>query len=138
MACAAIDAGECDSAIAAGANLAQSPEQHLGTMKAGVLSGTSTCHTFDASADGYGRADGIAAVYLKKLSKALEDNDPIRGIIRGTAVNANGKTNGITLPSADGQEAVIKKAYKKAGLEREYNATNYVECHVSQLQFPER
>ncbi|KAJ5635342.1 polyketide synthase-nonribosomal peptide synthetase [Penicillium longicatenatum] len=129
MACAAIDAGECDSAIAAGANLVQAPEQHLGTMKAGVLSGTSTCHTFDASADGYGRADGIGAVYLKKLSKALEDNDPIRGIIRGSAVNANGKTNGITLPSSDGQEAVIRKAYAKAGLEDKYNETNYVECH---------
>ncbi|PKX88903.1 type I polyketide synthase [Aspergillus novofumigatus IBT 16806] len=129
MACAAIDAGECDAAIAAGANLVQAPEQHLGTMKAGVLSGTSTCHTFDASADGYGRADGIGAVYLKKLSKALEDNDPIRGIIRGSAVNANGKTNGITLPSSDGQEAVIRKAYAKAGLEYKYNETSYVECH---------
>ncbi|KAJ5589352.1 hypothetical protein N7537_012030 [Penicillium hordei] len=129
MACAAIDAGECDAAIAAGANLVQAPEQHLGTMKAGVLSGSSTCHTFDASADGYGRADGIGAVYLKKLSKALEDNDPIRGIIRGSAVNSNGKTNGITLPSSDGQEAVIRKAYAKAGLEYKYNETNYVECH---------
>lgn len=129
MACAAIDAGECDSAIAAGANLVQAPEQHLGTMKAGVLSPTSTCHTFDVSADGYGRADGIGAVYLKKLSKALEDNDPIRGIIRGSAVNANGRTNGITLPSSDGQEAVIRKAYAKAGLDYRYNETDYVECH---------
>ncbi|RDW91779.1 polyketide synthase-nonribosomal peptide synthetase [Coleophoma crateriformis] len=129
MACAALDAGECDAAIAAGANLIQSPEQHLGTMKAGVLSATSTCHTFDSSADGYGRADGIGAVYLKKLSKALEDNDPIRAIIRGSAVNANGKTNGITLPSADGQEAVIRKAYYKAGLGHVYNETAYVECH---------
>lgn len=129
MACAAIDAGECDAAIAAGANLIQSPEQHLGTMKAGVLSGTSTCHTFDASADGYGRADGIGALYLKKLSKALEDNDPIRGVIRGSAVNANGRTNGITLPSSDGQEAVIRKAYAKAGLEHRFHETNYVECH---------
>lgn len=98
-------------------------------MKAGVLSGTSTCHTFDASADGYGRADGIGALYLKKLSKALEDNDPIRGVIRGSAVNANGRTNGITLPSSDGQEAVIRKAYAKAGLEHRFHETNYVECH---------
>lgn len=129
MACAALDAGECDAALAAGANLIQSPEQHLGTMKAGVLSATSTCHTFDSSADGYGRADGIGAVLLKRLSKALDDNDPIRGIIRGSAVNANGKTNGITLPSAAGQEAVIRKAYKKAGLEHELDGTAYVECH---------
>lgn len=56
-------------------------------MKAGVLSPTGTCHTFDASADGYGRADGVGALYLKKLSKAIADGDPIRSIIRGTAVN---------------------------------------------------
>ncbi|MCJ1311389.1 hypothetical protein MMC25_005060 [Agyrium rufum] len=127
VACAAIDANECDGAIVAGANLIQSPEQHLGTMKAGVLSASSTCHTFDASADGYGRADGIGALYIKKLSKAIRDNDPIRAIIRGTAVNSNGKTPGITLPSATGQEAVIRKAYAKADLD--YNETTYVECH---------
>ena len=88
MAVAALEAGECEGAIVAGANLIQSAEQHLGTMKAGVLSGTSTCHTFDASADGYGRADGIGALYLKKLSDAIRDGDPIRSVIRGTAINA--------------------------------------------------
>ncbi|TVY83962.1 Reducing polyketide synthase DEP5 [Lachnellula suecica] len=129
MACAALDAGECESAIAAGANIMQSPEQHIGTMRAGVLSGTSTCHTFDSSADGYGRADGVGAVYLKKLNAAMRDNDPIRAVIRGSAVNSNGKTNGITLPSADGQEAVIRKAYAKAGLEKLIHETKYVECH---------
>ena len=87
LACAALDAGECESAIVAAANLIQSPEQHMGTMKAGVLSPTGTCHTFDASADGYGRADGVGALYLKNLSKAIADGDPIRSIIRGTAVN---------------------------------------------------
>lgn len=87
LACAALDAGECESAIVAAANLIQSPEQHIGTMKAGVLSPTGTCHTFDSSADGYGRADGVGALYLKKLSKAIADGDPIRSIIRGTAVN---------------------------------------------------
>lgn len=88
VAVAALEAGECEGAIVAGANLIQSAEQHLGTMKAGVLSGTSTCHTFDASADGYGRADGIGALYLKKLSDAIRDGDPIRSVIRGTAINA--------------------------------------------------
>ena len=127
VACAAIDSGECDSAIVAGANLIQSPEQHLGTLKAGVLSRTSTCHTFDSSADGYGRGDGVGALLVKRLSQALKDGDPIRSIVRGTAANSNGKTNGITLPSADGQEAVIRKAYARAGLNPQ--ATQYVECH---------
>ena len=87
QACSALDAGECDAAIVAASNLLQSPEQQLGTMKAGVLSPTGTCHTFDDTADGYGRADGLGALYLKKLSKAIADGDPIRSIIRGTAVN---------------------------------------------------
>ncbi|TLS29970.1 hypothetical protein PpBr36_02598 [Pyricularia pennisetigena] len=126
-ACSALWQGECDAAVVAGANLIQSPEQQLATMKAGVLSGTSTCHTFDASADGYGRADGIGVLLVKRLSDAVRDNDPIRSVIRSTAVNSNGKTNGITLPSADGQEAVIRKAYALAGLG--YDDTDYVECH---------
>ena len=97
-------------------------------MKAGVLSPTGTCHTFDSSADGYGRADGVGAVYLKKLSKAIADGDPIRSIVRGSAVNSDGRTPGISLPTADGQEAVIRKAYAKAGL-TDFKNTMYVECH---------
>ncbi|KAL9091247.1 MAG: hypothetical protein Q9159_001542 [Coniocarpon cinnabarinum] len=127
VACTAIDAGECDTAVVAGANLIQSPEQHLGTLKAGVLSKTSTCHTFDTSADGYGRADGVGVLLVKRLDQALKDGDPIRSIVRGTAVNSNGKTNGITLPSADGQEAVIRKAYARSGLNP--RDTQYCECH---------
>ncbi|CRG92461.1 Nonribosomal peptide synthetase 14 [Talaromyces islandicus] len=127
MACVALEAGECEGAIVAGANLVQTPEQHLATMKAGVLSPTSTCHTFSDTADGYGRADGVGALYVKKLGAALRDGDPIRSIIRASAINANGKTAGITLPSSVGQEAVIRKAYSKAGLSPEETA--YVECH---------
>lgn len=88
MACTALENGECDGAVVAGANLIQSPEQHLGTMKAGVLSPTSTCHTFDSSADGYGRANGIGALYLKRLDDAIRDGDPIRSVIRATATNS--------------------------------------------------
>ncbi|KAI2712011.1 hypothetical protein CBS147332_5647 [Penicillium roqueforti] len=123
----AIKAGECEGAVVAGANLIMGPEQHLGTMKGGVLSPTSTCHTFDASADGYGRAEGVSALYIKRLSAALRDGDPIRAVIRGSAVNANGKTSGITQPSISGQAEVIRKAYRMAGLFVE--DTDYVECH---------
>jgi len=127
VACTALERGECDSAVVAGANLIQSPEQHLGTMKAGVLSGTSTCHTFSTEADGYGRADGIGALYLKRLSDAIRDNDPVRAVVRGTAINSNGRTPGITLPSSEGQESVIRKSYEKANLD--FGNTAYVECH---------
>jgi acyl transferase domain-containing protein len=126
-ACAALEAGECDGAVVAAANLIQSIEQHASITKVGVLSQSSTCHTFDVTADGYGRADGVGALYLKRLSDAIRDGDPIRSVIRGTAVNSNGKTQGITLPSAIGQEAVIRKAYRKAGLD--FGNTAYVECH---------
>ncbi|KAL7624846.1 hypothetical protein AAE478_004060 [Parahypoxylon ruwenzoriense] len=123
----AIKSGECNGAIVAGANLITSPEQHLGTAKSGVLSPTSTCHTFDASADGYGRAEAVSAVYLKSLSSALKDGDKIWSVIRSTAINANGKTPGITQPSSKLQEAVIRKAYDKAGLS--FAETDYIECH---------
>ena len=72
----------------AGANLIQSVEQHMGMMKAGVLSPTSTCHTFSDAADGYGRAEGVGAIYLKRLDDAIRDNNPIRAVIRGTAVGS--------------------------------------------------
>ena len=65
-----------------------SPEQHLGTMKAGVLSPTSTCHTFSDMANGYGRADGVGGLYLKRLRDAVNANDPVRAVIRGTATNS--------------------------------------------------
>ncbi|KAI0862312.1 polyketide synthase [Xylaria cubensis] len=123
----AIQSHDCDSVIVAAANLIISPEQHLGTMKGGVLSPTSTCHTFDVSADGYGRAEAINALYLKRLSKALEDGDHVWAVIRGTAINANGKTPGISQPSSALQEIVIRKAYTGAGLD--FNDTDYVECH---------
>ncbi|CAH0054704.1 unnamed protein product [Clonostachys solani] len=119
--------GDCSAAIVAGANLITSIEQHLGTMKGGVLSPTSTCHTFDASADGYGRGEAVNAVFIKPLSRAIRDGDNIRAIIRGTAINANGRTNGITQPSARFQEAVIRKAYANARLNMA--ETDYVECH---------
>ncbi|RFU78519.1 polyketide synthase [Trichoderma arundinaceum] len=127
QACVALENYECDAAIVAGANLIQSAEQHIATMKVGVLSETSACHSFDTSADGYGRADGIGALYVKRLKDALRDGDPIRSIVRGSALNANGKTAGISLPSADGQEAVIRKAMAKAGLHPD--EITYVECH---------
>ncbi|KAL9046411.1 MAG: hypothetical protein Q9214_000744, partial [Letrouitia sp. 1 TL-2023] len=124
--------GDCDAAIVAGANLAQFPEQHMATIKAGVLSGTSTCRTFDVSADGYGRAEGVAAIYIKRLSDAVRDGDPIRSIIRGSAVNSavgasNGRTPGITSPSVPAQVAVIRRAHETGNLD--LNHTAYIECH---------
>ena len=84
----AITVGDCEDAIVASANLIMSPELLIGAAVAGVLSPTGTSHTFDASADGYGRAEGINAIYVKRLSAALRDGNPVRAVIRGSAVNA--------------------------------------------------
>lgn len=63
-------------------------EQQIGAVHLGVLSPSSTCHSFDESADGFGRAEGISAIYIKKLSDAIANGDPIRAIIRSTAINS--------------------------------------------------
>ena len=126
-ACTALLRGDCDAAVVASANLIQTPEQQMDVAVSGVLSPTSTCHTFDASADGYGRADAVGVLYLKRLSDAIRDNDPVRSVIRGTSTNSNGQTPGITLPSAECQEAVIRKAYEFAKLDPK--ETDYFECH---------
>ncbi|KAI0179744.1 polyketide synthase [Hypoxylon sp. FL1284] len=127
LACLGLDAHDCDAAVVASANLVQSTELHLAIVKAGILSPDSVCHTFDESANGYGRADGVSSIYLKRLSDAQRAGDPIRCIIRGTAINGNGHTPGIVQPSIDGQEAVIRAAYMRARLPTD--ETDYVEAH---------
>ena len=109
------------------------------------MSPTSTCHTFDESADGYGRAEGVGAIYLKRLSQAIQDGDPIRALIRSTAINAyvpgtlfcevkllmpfdsNGRGSGISHPGKAEQEIVIRKAYANAKLD--FRDTGYFEVH---------
>jgi acyl transferase domain-containing protein len=119
--------GDCDAAIVGSGNLILNPDAQLFTTKLNAISPTSRSHTFDAAADGYSRAEGFGAIYIKRLSDALALGDPIRAIVRGTSYNSNGKTGGISHPSPDGQEAVIRQAYKAAGLDT--SGTGYFECH---------
>ncbi|KXT10980.1 hypothetical protein AC579_5172 [Pseudocercospora musae] len=126
-ACGSLRNGDCSAALVGGTNLVLGLEQHIGSVALGALSPTSICHTFDASADGYGRADAVGALLLKRLPDAIADGDPIRAIIRGTAVNANGRSSGISHPSTYQQEAVIRRAYANAKLPVE--VTGYFECH---------
>ncbi|KAI1145536.1 hypothetical protein F4825DRAFT_473895, partial [Nemania diffusa] len=128
-ACNALRARDCEAAIVGGVNLILTVDQHMNTAKLGVLSPTSACHTFDASADGYGRAEGAGALYIRRLSDAIRDGNPIRAVIRATAVNTNGKVDGmgITHPCGTGQERVVRMAYEKAGLDP--RLTPYAELH---------
>lgn len=123
-----IRAGDCDSAIVASANWISDPGVQIALDKLGALSASSRCHTFDARAEGYARGEGYGAIYLKKPSLAIAHNSPIRAMIRGTAINSNGRTGGITRPSAAGQETVIREAYRHAG-NLPFADTNYFECH---------
>ncbi|KAI0096597.1 polyketide synthase-like protein [Nemania sp. FL0031] len=127
LACSALKLSQCDAAIVAASNLIMAPTPHLAAMKAGMLSPTSTCHSFDISADGYARGEGINAIYLKRLSSAIKNRDNIYGVIRGTAINSNGRTPGMVYPSSDLQEVAIQRAYQEANLDP--SGTNYVECH---------
>lgn len=127
-ACQSILAGDCSSAIVAGTNLIMTPTITITMSEQGILSPQGRCRTFDADADGFARGEAINAIYLKKLGDAIANNDPIRGIIRGTAMNADGKTPGITMPSADAHERLIRQAYQAAGIQ-DFSQTAFFECH---------
>ena len=128
LACEAIQSGSCTSALVAGTNLIMAPSMTIAMTEQGVLSPDGICKTFDASADGYARGEAINAIYIKKLSDAIRDGDPIRAVIRATTSNADGNTSGMSVPSMESHEAMIRHAYKVAGI-TDYSRTAFVECH---------
>lgn len=81
-----------------------------------LLSPEGSCKTFDAAADGFARAEGISAVYIKSLEDAIRDGNPIRAVIRGTATNSDGKGQSLVTPNGIAQEALIRKTYADSGL----------------------
>ncbi|KAI2931662.1 hypothetical protein CBS147321_10186 [Aspergillus niger] len=112
-ACQSIYSGDTCGAIIAGANLILAPTMTATMSDNRVMSPTGTCRTFDAKADGYGRAEAANALYIKPLQDAIRDNNPIRAIIRATTANADGKTPSMSTPGVKAQEKLIKRAYKK-------------------------
>ncbi|KPM42830.1 Lovastatin diketide synthase LovF [Neonectria ditissima] len=123
----AIQAGDATAAVVAGASLITTPTL-TATMSAGeVLASDGSCKTFDASANGYARAEAITAVYIKRLDDAIRDGNPIQAVIRGTATNCDGKSKSLVTPNGIAQEALIRKAYKSAGLDP--RDTAFMECH---------
>ena len=127
QACRALQNGECETSFAAGVNLLLSSWHYRYFCSIGALSPTGRCHTFDASADGYVPGEGIAAVLLKPLDRALLDGDQIHAVIKGTAVNHGGYTPSITAPSVEMEAAVIKKAWKDAAINPA--TIGYIEAH---------
>ncbi|OTB04012.1 hypothetical protein M426DRAFT_59505 [Hypoxylon sp. CI-4A] len=131
-ACQSLRSREVDVGLAGGAGLILTPNTMMPMTALNFLSPDGKCFTFDARANGYGRGEGIGIVVLKRLEDAIRDNDNIRAVIRGSSVNQDGRTPGITLPSAEAQLRNIKSVYKKAGLPVEDTA--YVECHGTGTQ----
>src|ERR1700720_1330916 len=115
-ACEHIRAGRGDAALAGGVPGIFTPGGVIGFSQASMLSPEGRCRAFDASANGFVRGEGAGMVLLKRLSQALADGDPIHGVIIGTALNQDGHTNGISLPSAEAQARLVHEACIDAGV----------------------
>ncbi|KAI0871845.1 PKSKA1 [Hypoxylon argillaceum] len=129
VACRYLDSYQADGMLVAGANIWLSPEhnEETGMMRV-TQSASGKCHSFDAKADGYVKAEGINCVFLKRLDDAIRNKDPIRAVLRGTSTNSAGRTPGLASPSPVAQEAAIRSAYRNAGISN-FNDTAFLECH---------
>ena len=127
LACKSLRTGECDLALAGGVNLILSPENTIYFCKVRAMAADGRCKTFDAAADGYVRGEGCGVVVLKRLSDAVADGDQILALIRGSAINQDGRSNGLTAPNGLAQQAVIQAALASAGVEPAH--VSYVEAH---------
>lgn len=119
--------GTVPLALAGGVNLVLTPEVNAAFTKMTVLSPSGRCRPFDAEADGIVRSDGVVVLVLKPASRALADGDRVYCVIRGGAVNQDGRTNGLTAPSPQAQVRVLQDAYHNAGIDPA--AVDYVEAH---------
>ncbi|MFG2621806.1 amino acid adenylation domain-containing protein [Streptomyces sp. NPDC048507] len=127
LACGSLRRGESSLALAGGTLLHLTPQYTIAETKGGFLSPEGRSRTFDAAADGYVRAEGVGIVALKLLADAVRDGDPIHAVITETGVNQDGRTNGITVPSADAQSALIEQVCARAGITP--GSLQYVEAH---------
>jgi acyl transferase domain-containing protein/NADPH:quinone reductase-like Zn-dependent oxidoreductase/pimeloyl-ACP methyl ester carboxylesterase/aryl carrier-like protein/trans-aconitate methyltransferase len=127
LACQSLRHGECRMALTGGVNIMLMPEITVSFSKARMLSPEGRCKTFDAGANGFVRGEGCGMVVLKRLRDAEADGDRVLAVIRGTAVNQDGRSNGITAPNGPAQEAVIRRALSEAGVTPDQ--LGYVEAH---------
>ncbi len=127
MAVQSIIDGECDMAISGGVQVFSNPDLIILTSKAGMLSPVGKCKTFAEGADGFVPAEGIGIVILKKLKHALQDGDVVYGIIKGSRMNQDGKSNGITAPSSESQVELECRVYNDLKIHPE--TIGYIETH---------
>lgn len=132
IACSSLRSGECDTAIAGGANILTAPDLFAGLSRGQFLSKTGSCKTWDSKADGYCRADGVGSVVLKRLDDAINDKNNILGVILGTATNHSADAISITHPHAGNQAYLYQSVLHEAGVDP--LDVSYVEMHGTGTQ----
>ena len=129
LACQSLQNDECQLALVGGVNAILHPDSMVNLCKMNMLSTTGRCNTFDAEADGFAFGEGCGMIVLKRHSEAIQAGDTIFALIRGSALNQDGKSNGITAPNRLAQEQVVRDALRNAHLAPEQ--IGYVEAHGS-------
>ena len=132
LACTSLRAGDCDTAFTGGANVLTNPDIFSGLSRGHFLSKTGNCKTFDNSADGYCRGDGVATVVLKRVEDALNDKDPILGVIRASATNHSAEAVSITHPHVGAQKFLFDKVLRQSNTNA--HDVSYVEMHGTGTQ----
>ncbi|MFB9326109.1 beta-ketoacyl synthase N-terminal-like domain-containing protein [Paenibacillus aurantiacus] len=132
LACQGLWTGETEMALAGGVSVRISPDFHETGNAAGLLSARGRCFSFDDRADGFVLGEGAGAVVLKRLADAIADGDHIYGVIQGSGMNQDGRTNGITAPSAKSQERLVRGVYDNFGIDP--TTIQLVEAHGSGTQ----
>jgi acyl transferase domain-containing protein len=127
LAVESLRSGTCDCAIAGGVNLIVAPIHYMKLAAAGMLSPGDACRAFGAGADGFVDGEGVGAVVLKPLERALADGDQVYAVIKGSMVNAGGRTHGYTVPNPAAQQAVVAEALRRAGVAA--RGVSYLEAH---------
>ncbi|MEM9923109.1 MAG: type I polyketide synthase [Cyanobacteria bacterium P01_D01_bin.50] len=127
LACQSLRSQECRMALAGGVNLMLSPQTNIMLSKMRALAADGRCKTFDAAADGYGRGEGCGVVVLKRLRDAVADGDNILALIRGSAINHDGSSSGLTVPNGPAQQELLRAAFANAKVEP--NQVSSVEVH---------
>lgn len=127
LASASLQSGDCDLALAGGANLVLTPTVNASFQAAQMLSKKGRCATFDVGADGYVRSEGVGVLVLKRLADAVADGDPIHAVIDASGANQDGRTSSITVPSRAAQVRLVERCLRQAGLAPD--AIGFVEAH---------
>ncbi len=132
----ALKEGDCEMALAGGVNVILTEEMYIKLARAEMLSKTGACKTFDDTADGYVRGEGCGILVLQNLKNARETGKRILAVIRGSSINHNGNSGGLTVPSGKSQTMLLQSCLKKAGVKPE--EIDYVEAHGTGTQLGDK